>query len=132
MARKRLKRSASVSFGCVFLLVLVIAVKYYVAFVSLMLTLAAAFLEAKVGLAMDFMDRITPLVDDTIRALAAKRFIEDPIAGRIHSRTTSIVSSAYKRHGRILEVALRESLKDSNRHKVWQDEKFRVSREANS
>jgi hypothetical protein len=54
----------------------------------------------------------------------------DPIAGVRYSRATSIVSSAYKRHGRILEVALRESLRDSNRH--WQDATFRVPREADA
>jgi hypothetical protein len=43
-------------------------------------------------------------VDDTIRALANVRFVEDPVAGVRYSRATSIVSSAYKRHGRILEI----------------------------
>jgi hypothetical protein len=81
---------------------------------------------------MAFMERITPVVDETIRALAKAKFVEDPIAGAHYSRTTSIVSSAYKRHGRILEFALRESLRDSNRHKVWQDAAFRVSREADA
>src|SRR5829696_821829 len=63
------------------------------------------------------------------RALSQVRFVEDPIAGVRYSRATSIVSSAYKRHGRILEYALRESLRESNRHQVWNDERFRVSRE---
>src|SRR5436190_23528199 len=81
---------------------------------------------------MAFMDRIVPVVDETIRALSQVRFVEDPIAGVRYSRATSIVSSAYKRHGRILEYALRESLRESNRHKVWNDEKFRVSREADA
>ena len=79
---------------------------------------------------MGFMERVTPIVDDTIRALAKVEFIPDPIAGTYYSRTTSIVSSAYKRHGKILEFALRESLRESNRHKVWNDEAFKVSREA--
>lgn len=76
------------------------------------------------------MERVAPVVDETIRALAKVRFVEDPIAGVRYSRATSIVSSAYKRHGHILEIALRESLRESNRHKVWQDSAFRVSREA--
>ncbi len=79
-----------------------------------------------------FMERVVPVVDETIKALAKTKFIEDPIAGPRHSRNTSIISSAYKRHGRILETALRESLKESNRHKVWQDDKFRVSRAADA
>jgi hypothetical protein len=81
---------------------------------------------------MTFMERVTPVVDDTIAALSHVKFVEDPIAGTRYSRATSIVSSAYKRHGRILEIALRESLRDSNRHKVWHDDAFRVSREADA
>ncbi len=79
-----------------------------------------------------FMDRVRPIVDETIGALARTKFITDPVAGKHYSRTTSIVSSAYKRHGRILETALRESLRESNRHKVWQEEVFRVSQAANA
>jgi hypothetical protein len=82
--------------------------------------------------AMTFMERVGPVVDQTIDALSKVRFVEDPIAGVRYSRATSIVSSAYKRHGRILEIALRESLRESNRHSVWQDDVFRVSREADA
>jgi hypothetical protein len=81
---------------------------------------------------MSFMERVAPIVDETIRALAQVRFIEDPIAGARYSRATSIISSAYKRHGRILEIALRESLRESNRHRVWSDDAFKVSREADA
>jgi hypothetical protein len=79
---------------------------------------------------MDYLDRVKPIVDQTISTLASARFIVDPIAGEKYSRLTSIISSAYKRHGTILEFALRESLRESNRHKVWREEKFRVSRAA--
>ena len=78
----------------------------------------------------DYFERVAPIVDETIAALARTRFIEDPIAGRDYSRATSIISSAYKRHGRILEAALLEGLRDSNRHEVWQEDAFRVSRAA--
>jgi len=78
------------------------------------------------------MERVVPIVDETIAALAKKRFIEDPIAGVKYSRATSIVSCAYKRHGRILETALREGLRDSNRHRVWSESNFRVSRAADA
>ena len=44
-----------------------------------------------------FMERVAPVVDDTIGALANVRFVEDPVAGVRYSRATSIVSSAYKR-----------------------------------
>jgi hypothetical protein len=61
-----------------------------------------------------FMERVAPVVNETIRALAKTKFINDPIAGESYSRAKSIVSSAYKRHGKILETALRESLRESN------------------
>ena len=81
---------------------------------------------------MTFMERVSPVVDETITALSKVQFDEDPIAGVRYSRSTSIVSSAYKRHGRILETALRESLRESNRHRVWQEDRFRVSRAADA
>jgi hypothetical protein len=81
---------------------------------------------------MTFMGRVAPVVDETIHALAKTKFVQDPVAGLKYSRATSIVSSAYKRHGRILETALREGLRESNRHKVWQEHAFRVSRAANA
>jgi hypothetical protein len=77
---------------------------------------------------MSFMERVVPVVDETIQALAKTKFVPDPVAGLKYSRATSIVSSAYKRHGRILETALRES----NRHRVWQEDAFRVSRAADT
>ena len=77
-----------------------------------------------------FMERVAPVVDATISALARKRFDVDPIAGEHYSRATSIISSAYKRHGKILETALREGLRESNRHQVWKEDRFRVSRAA--
>jgi hypothetical protein len=78
------------------------------------------------------MERVAPVVDETIRSLAKKKFVQDPVAGLKYSRATSIISSAYKRHGRILETALWESLRESNRHKVWQQDAFRVSRAADA
>jgi hypothetical protein len=81
---------------------------------------------------MTFMERIAPVVDGTIATLARTAFTEGPIAGTRYSRATSIISSAYKRHGRILEAAIREGLRDSNRHQVWQENAFRVSRAADA
>jgi len=79
-----------------------------------------------------FMERVAPVVDATIGALAKTQFIEDPVAGTKYSRATSIISSAYKRHGKILETAIREGLRDSNRHRVWTEDSFRVSAAANA
>jgi hypothetical protein len=73
------------------------------------------------------MERVAPVVDATIAALAKTRFIDDPVAGIKYSRATSIVSS-----GKILETAIREGLRDSNRHRVWGEDTFRVSAAANA
>src|ERR1700691_1254815 len=81
---------------------------------------------------MSFMERVTPIIDLTIGALAKSKFVVDPIAVVKYSRATSIVSSAYKRHGRIIEVAIREGLRESNRHTIWHDDVFRISHEANA
>jgi hypothetical protein len=53
-------------------------------------------------------------------------------SGRRSQIFPSIVSSAYKRHGKILETAIREGLRDSNRHRVWSEDVFRVSTAANA
>jgi hypothetical protein len=79
---------------------------------------------------MAYLDRVAPVVDQTISRLASQTFLIDPIAGDKFSRQTSIISSAYKRHGSILEVAIRESLRESNRHQVWKEDAFKVSRAA--
>ncbi|MFK4582878.1 hypothetical protein [Bradyrhizobium ottawaense] len=79
---------------------------------------------------MAYLDRVSPVVDQTISRLASQRFLVDPIAGDKFSRQTSIISSAYKRHGAILEVAIRESLRESNRHRIWKEDAFKVSRAA--
>lgn len=81
---------------------------------------------------MAFMARVAPVVDATIQKLSKTKFIQDPVAGDRYSRATSIISSAYKRHGSILETALRESLRESNRHIVWKEDVFRVSRAADA
>lgn len=75
-------------------------------------------------------DRVKPLVDLTVSRLAGTAFREDPIAGARYARATSIVSSAYKRHGKILESAIFERLRDNNRLSVWSDDGFAVSNAA--
>ena len=75
----------------------------------------------------DYLERMRPMVDDTIAKLAAARFREDPIAGRKYSRATSIISSAYNRHGAILDRALLERLKDCARLRVSTEDEFKLS-----
>jgi hypothetical protein len=77
-------------------------------------------------------DRVKPLVDETVRRLAVRGFRSDPIAGSKYARATSIVSSAYKRHGKILEAALFERLRDNNRLSVWSDPTYAVSAAADA
>jgi hypothetical protein len=45
-------------------------------------------------------------VDQTIDRLGGANFVVDPIAGPDSSKITSITSSAYKRHGAIIEISL--------------------------
>ena len=56
------------------------------------------------------LDLLKPDIEKTIRALDSKRFAPDPIAGPHFSKITSVMSSAYKRHGYILEHAILEAL----------------------
>lgn len=44
---------------------------------------------------------------------------------------TSVISSAYKRHGTIIEAAIRERLRDNENFEVWNDAAFCVSSAAN-
>lgn len=78
----------------------------------------------------NYFERMRPTVDDTINRLGAARFREDPIAGRKYSRATSIISSAYKRHGAILQRALLERLKDCARLRVWTEDDFKLSHDS--
>ena len=78
----------------------------------------------------EYFERMRPAVDDTVRKLATAEFREDPIAGRKYSRTTSIISSAYKRHGAILHRALLERLRDCARLRVWIEDDFKLSHDS--
>lgn len=73
------------------------------------------------------VDRLRPFVDETIKSLAQTDFRVDPIGGEHYSRATSIVSAAYKRHGRILEEAIRTRLSDCEYFTVWHEPAFYVS-----
>lgn len=73
------------------------------------------------------VDRMRPIVDATIAGLGKTDFRTDPIGGERYSKATSIVSAAYKRHGRILEEAIRMRLADCQYFTVWHDPVFAVS-----
>src|SRR5262249_48225911 len=74
--------------------------------------------------------KLGPVIDRTIASLKQKEFHADPIAGRDASKITSIVSSAYKRHGNILEHAIRERLSECRRFIVWHEPHFHLPAEA--
>lgn len=79
---------------------------------------------------MSIVDAIEPLIEKTISKLKNKAFAADPIAGEVYSRVTSIVSSAYKRHGHIIERAILERLTQCPELTVWADPKFPVTENA--
>jgi hypothetical protein len=65
----------------------------------------------------DLTAKLTPTVENTITRLKQTKFIVDPIAGPLISKIVSVMSSAYKRHGSILERAIFERLKENPRSK---------------
>ena len=71
-----------------------------------------------------------PQVDATIDALAATEFRVDPVAGALFSRVVSVLSSAYKRHGTIIENAINVALKANDRYEVWRVDHFGIQQQA--
>ena len=72
------------------------------------------------------LELLKPEIDKTIKGLDLKNFEPDPIAGPHFSKITSVMSSAYKRHGYILERAILESLRLCPYFEVWNDPAFQV------
>lgn len=70
---------------------------------------------------------LAPHIDRTIQALKRKKFTDDPISGKYYSRIVSLLSSACKRHGFILERAILEQLRTCPRFEVWEDKAFQVT-----
>lgn len=75
---------------------------------------------------MSLVEILTPEIEATIERLRVKKFRPDPIAGEHFSRIVSVMSSAYKRHGFILERAILEQLKLCPDFDVWEDREFQV------
>ncbi len=72
------------------------------------------------------LELLKPEIEKTIKGLDSKNFPPDPIAGPHFSKITSVMSSAYKRHGYILERAILESLRLCPYFEVWNDPIFQV------
>lgn len=81
---------------------------------------------------MTIPESVQNQIDKTISALNKKKFEADPIAGPHFSRITSVMSSAYKRHGFIIEHAILESVAARKDYSAWEDRKFHVSVAADS
>jgi len=69
------------------------------------------------------LEKMKPLVDKTIDSIADGKFPEDPIGGK-YSRVSSVVQSAYKRHGLILEKTILAHMQSINKFKAWEDREF--------
>ena len=74
-----------------------------------------------------FLERLKPLVDNTVSKLQKKEFDPDPIAGSYLSKVVSVMGSAYKRHTYILKRSLIELLKDRSDLIVLEDTKFYIN-----
>jgi hypothetical protein len=72
------------------------------------------------------LDLLKPEIEKTINGLDLRNFEPDPIAGPHFSKITSVMSSAYKRHGYILERAILETLRLCPHFEVWNDPAFHV------
>ena len=76
------------------------------------------------------IEKMAPIIDETVERLNSKKFKVDPIGGSTFSKVVSVMSSAYKRHGFIIERAILERLKENENFLVWEDRMFAVSPDA--
>lgn len=76
---------------------------------------------------VDLVEFLKPEIDATVKRLESKKFQPDPIAGEHFSRIVSVMSSAYKRHGFIIERAILEKLRSNSNFDVWEDRAFQVA-----
>ncbi len=76
------------------------------------------------------LELLKPAIEATIQRLSEKQFKPDPIAGPTFSRVASVMSSATKRHGYILEKAIVERLKAQPNLTAWTDAEFQLPRNA--
>ena len=81
---------------------------------------------------MPILDLLKPQVDATIASLASAEFRPDPIAGALFSRMVSVLSSAYKRHGPIIERSIVECLNQNPRYTAWSVDRFGVQQQAST
>ena len=71
------------------------------------------------------LEQMKPLVNQTIDKLDKKEFQPDPIEQKL-TKTVSVISSAYKRHGFIIEQTLLAHMKSNPNLECWEEKKFFV------
>jgi hypothetical protein len=71
--------------------------------------------------------QIKMAIDGTLARLRRKRFPLDPAVPPRYARAASIVASAYKRHGLILQLALVRALVSDPKLAVWSDVPFFIT-----
>lgn len=76
------------------------------------------------------LETLKPTVDATIEKLAKNNFTVDPIAGPHFSKITSVLSSAYKRHGHIIEAAILARVNAYDRYEAHRVERFFITDQA--
>lgn len=81
---------------------------------------------------MAIITDLAPIVEGTVKRLSSRAFSCDPLMGADLSRITSVVSSAYKRHGHILEASIRAALAADGRFIVWTEPTLPISQAAES
>lgn len=74
------------------------------------------------------LDLMKPDIEVTVNKLVNKKFNQDPIAGEYFSKITSVMSSAYKRHGYLLEKSILNRLKENDDFEVWEDKEFAINK----
>lgn len=80
----------------------------------------------KIAIPQGLMDNI----DITVERLLSRKFTDDPLFPGQLSKIASVVGSAYKRHGFILEQALLHRLAQNDNFDVWEEKAFSVSSSA--
>jgi hypothetical protein len=72
------------------------------------------------------LDDVRPEIDRTIRDLKLVEFKPDPIVEKDSLRAVNVVSSAFKRHGFILELGILKRLKQCPDFIVWSEGQFQI------
>lgn len=66
---------------------------------------------------------LTELADQQLANLGTARFVPDPLLGS-YSLLASVLASAPKRHGRLIEAAIIEALRQSSDYRIWSDNRY--------